>query len=81
MQSHTALIDEDDISSTVSIHRIAAAPGPERNNHVPGFGHVRQSDSFQKMSDKPRQQNEQVPEAELRKTSLQSKLAEKKLVG
>lgn len=58
VQSHTVKIDENDVSTTVSIHRIAASPGPRRNNYAPRPEPAQKSGSSQSMSDLPRKRDD-----------------------
>lgn len=80
VRPHTVVINKDGVFSAVSIHRIRAAPGPEKNHHAATSGHAWQSNSSQTISDEPRQPKDWASGNVVSKESLQTEYAVEKIV-
>lgn len=81
VQTHTVVINKDEVPRTVSIHRVTAAPGPKSSQYAPEPGPARQSGSWQMMSNASRQRNVRTSEYVATKANLQAEYAVKRIVG
>lgn len=81
VQSHTVVIDEDDVSSTVSTHRTTTASTLKSNELAPMPRHAQQSESSQMMSDSPLQQNDQPSDEVTSKANPQVEYAVEQIAG